>query len=143
MQVRTPDSGAHRAGWDGAPRRVSRLRVVLLAREVEGGLGRLEVEARRAQQSDARSLKSLLKWRPNGRVLARKRPLAFVQRTKAARQEPVAVDDQGAAPTNVPTTTGITLPPTSIRVGTSPSVPYSNRMWMMLRRPIFVPCSLV
>src|SRR5712692_4428995 len=62
---------------------------------------------------------------------------------EAAWQEPVAVDDQRSAPTNMPVTTGITAPPTSILVGMSLSAPYSSRMWMVLLRPILVPCSLV
>src|SRR5207253_7549461 len=39
--------------------------------------------------------------------------------------------------------TGTTDPPTSIRLGTSPSFGYSSAMWMTLCRPILVPCSLM
>src|SRR5438132_1137108 len=114
----------------------------LLALEIERRLPSLDVEARRGEQRDPRRGQPLFERRPHGRGLAGKWPAPFVHGPEAARQESVTVDDHPSNPTSVPLTTGITAPPTSIRVGMSPSLSYSSRMLMMLRRPILVPCSL-
>src|SRR5260370_29115061 len=115
----------------------------VLAVDGEGWLRASDVEAGRGEEGDAGSCQSLFERRPDRRLLSRKRAASFIKRAEAARQEPVAVDDHLTAPTSVPVTTGITEPPTSILVGMSSSAPYSSRMWMVLWRPILVPCSLI
>src|SRR5260370_5188023 len=115
----------------------------VLAVDVEGWLRAQDVEAGRGEEGDAGSGQSLFERRPDRRLLTRKGAASFIKRAEAARQELVAVDDHLSAPTSVPVTTGITEPPTSILVGMSSSAPYSSRMWMVLWRPILVPCSLM
>src|SRR5260370_5920057 len=117
--------------------------MVLLALQVERSLGTPDVEAGRGEEGDARCGQSLFEGRPHRRLLARERPAILVHRAEAARQEPVAVDDHLSVATSVPVTTGMTEPPTSILVGMSLSAPYSSRMWILLWRPILVPCSLM
>src|SRR5260370_23140176 len=143
MQVREADVRRVCGPRYRTPRWVAPLWMVLLALQVERRLRRFQVCARGGEEGDARRGHPLFERRPYRRLLSGERAASFVDRAEAARQEPVAVDDHLSVATSVPVTTGITEPPTSILVGMSLSAPYSSRMWMMLWRPILVPCSLM
>src|SRR5215472_6278035 len=112
-------------GRDRAPRRVAPFRALSLTVQVEARLTFAHVETSRAEQCDSRRRESLLERRPHWAVLSPQRSAALIERTEAARQEPVAVDDHGQEKSDsVPRSTGITEPPTSIRSGMSFDSPY-------------------